>query len=88
MVLFGLEAGTTARLCCVFGARLLRPDLEGQGTRDPVVPGCGSMTPRTEVAIDESVGGQEALRLPHRFEPLRLPLSPVGWSMRILRAIV
>jgi len=88
MVLFGLEAGTKARLCSVFGARLLRPDLEGQGTRDPVVPGCGSMTPRTEVAIDESVGGQEALRLPHRFEPLRLPLSPVGWSMRILRAIV
>ena len=77
-----------ARLCCVLGARLLGPGLEGQGTRGPVVPRCGPVTSRTEVAIDESVGRQEALRLRRRFEPLHLPLSPAGWSMRILRAIV
>ena len=52
-----------ARLSCVLGARLLGPDLEGQGTRDPEVPGCGPLTSRMEVAIDESVGRQEALRL-------------------------
>jgi len=69
---------TMERLCCVLGARLLGPDLEGQGTRGPVVPGCGPVTSRTEVAIDESVGRQEALRLQRRFEPLHLPLSPAG----------
>ena len=77
-----------ARLSCVLGASLLAPDLEGQGARDPEVPGCGPVTPQMEVAIDESVGRQEALRLWCRFEPLHLPLSPAGWSMRILRAIV
>ena len=86
--MYGLEAGTLTRLCGVSGARLLDPDLEGQGTRDPVVPGGGQVASRTEVAIDEGVGRQEALRLRRRFEPLHLPLSPTGWSMRILRAIV
>ena len=52
-----------ARLYCVLGARLLGPDLEGQGTRGPIVPRCGPVTSRTEVTIDESVGRQEALRL-------------------------
>jgi hypothetical protein len=46
------------------------------------------VTSRTEVAIDESAGRQEALRLRRRFEPLHLPLSPAGWSMRVLRVIV
>ncbi len=32
-----------ARLCCVLGAGLLGPDLEGEGTRDPVVPGGGQV---------------------------------------------
>ncbi len=77
-----------ARLRCVLGARLLGPDFEGDGTRGPVVPGCGPVTSRTEVAIDESAGRQEALRLRRRFEPLHLPLSPAGWSMRVLRVIV
>ena len=88
MVVFGLEAGAIARLCSVLGAGLLGPDLEGQGTRDPVVPGGGQVASRTEVAIDEGVGRQEALRLRRRFEPLHLPLPPTRWSMQILRAIV
>jgi hypothetical protein len=33
------------------------------------------MTPRTKVAVDEGVSGQEALGLPWRFEPLHLPFS-------------
>jgi hypothetical protein len=76
------------RLCCVLGAWLLSPDLERQGTLCSVGPGCGAVTSRTEVAINERVGRQEALRLRRRFKPLHLPLSPAGWSMRILRAIV
>src|ERR1700710_1677297 len=88
MVAFGLEAGAIARLCCVLGAGLLGPDLEGQGTSDPLVPGGGQVASRTEVAIDEGVGRQEALRLRRRFKPLHLPLSPTRRSMRILRAIV
>jgi hypothetical protein len=46
------------------------------------------MTSRTEVAIDEGVGRQEALCLPRRLEPLHLPFSTPGWSMRIFRTVV
>jgi hypothetical protein len=46
------------------------------------------MASRTEVSIDEGVRREEALRLPRRFEPLHLPLSTPGWSMRVLRSIV
>ena len=77
-----------ARLCYALGARLLDPDLEGEGTRGAVVPGGGPVTSRTEVSVDESVGRQETLRLRRRFEPLHLPLSPAGWLMRVLCAIV
>jgi hypothetical protein len=42
----------------------------------------------TEVAIDEGVGGEEALSLPGRFEPLHLALSSSRWIMRVLGLII
>jgi hypothetical protein len=77
-----------ARLRCVLGERFLGPDFEGGGTRGRVIPRCGSVTLRMEVARDKSVGLQEPLRLRRRFESLYLPLSQAGRSMQILRAIV
>ena len=46
------------------------------------------MAARVKVTIDHRVSRQKVLRVPHRFEPLHLPFSSSGWSMRVFSAVV
>ena len=69
-------------------AGLPSPDLECCGT-GAAVTGCGhEMTSWAKVTVDHRVGRQKALRLTWRLEPLHLPLTSSGWTMRILSSIV
>jgi len=46
------------------------------------------MPARTEVTVDEGMRVQESLRLTERSETLHVPLTPSGWTMRILGSVV
>ena len=74
--------------CGDLGTRLLVPDFEGLGTSLAVGLCCHPVASCTEVPIDEGMGRQEALGMPHRFESLHLSLSASRWSMRVFRAII
>ena len=56
----GYEQGSTTRLCCRLGARLLVPNPEGRRTNCPIPRRGRQMASWTKVAIDEGVCRQEA----------------------------
>src|ERR1700709_797795 len=68
-------------LCCLAGTRFLVPDMEGLRADLAIGRSWQSVAARTEVAVNEGVGGKEVLGMPGRFEPLRLPLSSSCRSM-------
>ena len=70
------------------GACLLLPDPERLVTRAPVVMRRHQMTSRAEVAVDDAVGAEEALRLARRLEPLHLPLASPRGPVRVLGPVV
>src|SRR5215218_5302802 len=55
---------------CDLDARLLPPHPEGFGASTPILSRGHQMPSWTEMAVDHRVGGQEALRLLWRLEPL------------------
>src|SRR3954454_15529213 len=57
-------------------------------SRPVQVSRCLSDNRRYGLIVDPVVGGEEALGLARRLEPLHLPLSPSGRLMRILRPVV
>jgi hypothetical protein len=63
-------------------ACLFPPKPKGTRANRSVFAGCHTVAVRTEVAIDEAVRRQEALRMPSRLEPLHLPFSS---SCRLVR---
>jgi hypothetical protein len=69
-------------------ASLLSPHLECFGTGAAVTGCCHEMTSWAKVTVDHRVRRQKALRLTGRLEPLHLPLTSSGWTMRILSSIV
>ena len=46
------------------------------------------MPTRTEVLCDWTIGGEKALSVARRFEPLHLPLSLAGGLVGVLRTII
>ena len=46
------------------------------------------MPTRTEVLCDWTIGGENALSVARRFEPLHLPLSLAGGLVGVLRTII
>jgi hypothetical protein len=55
------------------------PRLEGAGAVGAVV-GCGhAVAGQEEEVVDRIMGGQEALGVPGRLEPLHLAFSSAGW---------
>jgi hypothetical protein len=46
------------------------------------------MPTRAEVLSDETIGREEPLGVPWRFEPLHVPLPLTGWLMRVLCTII
>src|SRR5689334_25158721 len=75
-------------LCGLLDAADLVPRLEGAGPLGAVV-GCGHAVagPEEEV-VDRVVGGQEALGVPGRLEPLHRPFSSPGRLVGVFRAVV
>jgi len=64
------------------------PRVEGAGPISAVV-GCGhAVAGQEEKVVDLVVGGEEALSVSSRLEPLHLPFSSPCWLVGVFRSIV
>jgi hypothetical protein len=66
-------------LCSVLDAADVVPRLEGAGPLSAVVGCRHQVAGQEEEVVDRIVGGQEALSVPGRLEPLHLPFSSPCW---------
>jgi hypothetical protein len=53
-----------------------------------IIGGGKAMATRVEVVADRAVGGEEALRLPRRLEPVHLPFASSGRLVRVPGPII
>ena len=74
------------RLCGCLDATDIVPRLEGTG---PFGAGCRHLVAgQEEEVVDLVVGGQEALNVAGRLEPLHLPFSSPCWLVGVFRPVV
>jgi hypothetical protein len=78
---FGELAGEQGRfgLCGVLDVADVVPRLEGAGPLGAVLGCRHAVAGQEEEVVDRVVGGQEALNMPGRLEPLHLPFSSPCW---------
>jgi hypothetical protein len=78
---FGELAGEQGRfgLCGVLDVADVVPRLEGAGPLGAVLGCRHAVAGQEEEVVDLVVGGQEALNMPGRLEPLHLPFSSPCW---------
>ena len=84
---FAREQGC-CRLCGLLPAADVVPRLEGAGPLGAVVGCRHQVAGQEEEVVDLIVGGQEALRVPGRLEPLHLAFSSAGWLVGVFRPVV
>jgi hypothetical protein len=75
-------------LCGGLDAADVVPRLEGACPLGAVVGGGHQVAGQEEEVVDLVVGGEEALSLPGRLEPLHLAFSSSGRLVRVFRPIV
>src|SRR3954470_15521746 len=76
------------RLCPSGHAGDLGPGLKGLGPGGSILGGREVIAAEVEQVVDPVVGGEEALGLARRLEPLHLPFSPSRRLMGILRSVI
>jgi len=76
------------RLCPSGHAGDRGPGLEGLGSGGAILTGGAVIAAEVEEIVDPVMGGEEALGLARRLEPLHLPLSPSRRLVRILRSVI
>src|SRR3954447_21644799 len=76
------------RLCPSGDAADLGPGLKGLGPGGSVLGGGAVIAAEVEEIVDPVMGGEEALGLARRLEPLHLPLASSGRLMRVLGSVV
>ncbi len=85
----GVQSRTPELLrCCRTGAGFQVPGVERFAPDLSEGVGCEQMAAWVEMAIDESMSGDEVLSLRWRFEALHLPFSSSRRTMRVLSPIV
>ena len=75
------EVAAAHDLCRMADVRLLSPYLEGLRPNRSISGGCHQVSPWTEMAMDERMGGEKILGLIGRFESMLLTLSSSRWPM-------
>ena len=70
------------------GARHLAPNPERSISQRAVIGGTHEVTTNPEQVLDDTVNGEEALRLTRRFEPAHLSLALPSRLVRDLRTVV
>src|SRR5215207_6082030 len=84
----GHEGRSHERLCPSGHAADLGPGLKGLGPGGSVLGGRAVIAAEVEEVVDPVVGGEEALGLARRLEPLHLPFSPSRRLMGVFRPVV
>ena len=75
-------------LCGLRDAADVVPRLESAAPLGAVI-GCGhQVAEQEEEVVDLVVGGEEALDVPGRLEPLHLAFSSAGWLVGVFRPVV
>ena len=69
-------------------ARFLSPNPKRVSPSTAILNGGHQVAPRSEVAIDHGMRGEEPLCLSGRFEALHLPLSPASRPMRAFSSVI
>src|SRR3954466_10496293 len=75
-------------LCPSGHAGDLGPGLKGLGPGGSVLGGGAVIAAEVEEIVDPVMGGEEALGLARRLEPLHLPLASSGRLVRILGSVI
>ncbi len=75
-------------LCGLREAADLVPRLEGADPSSAVVGCRHTVAGQKEEIVDLIMGGEEALSVSGRLEPLHLAFSSAGWLMRVFRPVV